>query len=274
MDPDTLADPDALADALAAKAPSWETGRHHGYHAISLGWYESELIRRTDPGQRTIGRYFAEEIAAPLDLDFHIGPPQPTSTTRGSRATWATGTGCGWSATWPSCRARSCEISSTRDHSRRGRSGTRPWWDNPFAMTTTSAASSCRASNGTDTARSVAIAYGEFATGGQRLGIDAATLTNLTEAAAPPTEGVQDLVVHMPTSYSLGYCKPWPGFEFGSPRAFGTPGAGGSWALRTRTCRWGYCYAMNGMGLHLVEDPGEVRIGHAARTAAAANLGR
>jgi hypothetical protein len=40
---------------------------------VSLGWYESELIRQADPAGRTLGRYFAEEIAAPLGLDFYIG---------------------------------------------------------------------------------------------------------------------------------------------------------------------------------------------------------
>jgi CubicO group peptidase (beta-lactamase class C family) len=49
--------------------PAWTPGERHGYHAITLGWYESELIRRTDPQHRTIARYFAEEIAAPLGLE-------------------------------------------------------------------------------------------------------------------------------------------------------------------------------------------------------------
>lgn len=71
----TLADPDAVAAAIAKQAPAWAPGKQHGYHGITLGWYESELIRRTDPQHRTIGRYFADEIAAPLDLDFYIGVP-------------------------------------------------------------------------------------------------------------------------------------------------------------------------------------------------------
>jgi hypothetical protein len=36
--------------------PSWEPGTRSGYHAISLGWYESELLRRIDPKQRSAGR--------------------------------------------------------------------------------------------------------------------------------------------------------------------------------------------------------------------------
>ena len=71
----TLADPDAAAAAIGPQKPAWTPGEQHGYHAVTLGWYESELIRRTDPQHRTIGRYFAEEIAAPLGLDLYIGLP-------------------------------------------------------------------------------------------------------------------------------------------------------------------------------------------------------
>ena len=71
----TLADPDAVAAAIGPQKPAWTLGERHGYHAVTLGWYESELIRRTDPQHRTIGRYFADEIAAPLGLDLYIGLP-------------------------------------------------------------------------------------------------------------------------------------------------------------------------------------------------------
>ncbi|HET9517368.1 MAG TPA: serine hydrolase domain-containing protein, partial [Actinoplanes sp.] len=68
-----LADLDLVAAALALQRPLWEPGTRHGYHAITLGWYESELLRRVDPGGRSLGRYFADEIARPLGLDFTIG---------------------------------------------------------------------------------------------------------------------------------------------------------------------------------------------------------
>jgi CubicO group peptidase (beta-lactamase class C family) len=70
-----IADPEKLSKRIAAQAPLWPPGTRHGYHAVTLGWYESELIRHADPQGRTLGRYFAEEIAAPLDLDFYIGLP-------------------------------------------------------------------------------------------------------------------------------------------------------------------------------------------------------
>jgi CubicO group peptidase (beta-lactamase class C family) len=53
----------------------WRPGTRHGYHAITLGWYEGELIRRVDPAGRSLGHFFAEEIAKPLGLEVYIGLP-------------------------------------------------------------------------------------------------------------------------------------------------------------------------------------------------------
>jgi CubicO group peptidase (beta-lactamase class C family) len=70
-----LADPAKLSPKIAAHAPLWSPGTRHGYHAVTLGWYEPELIRHVDPQGRTIGRFFDQEVAQPLDLDLYIGLP-------------------------------------------------------------------------------------------------------------------------------------------------------------------------------------------------------
>ena len=44
-----------------------------GYHAITQGYLQGELVRRVDG--RTIGTFFREEVAGPLGADFHIGLP-------------------------------------------------------------------------------------------------------------------------------------------------------------------------------------------------------
>jgi CubicO group peptidase (beta-lactamase class C family) len=62
-----------IVDALAAQAPLWPPGTAHGYHMRSFGWLVGEVIRRIDG--RTVGRFFADEIAAPLGLDYWIGLP-------------------------------------------------------------------------------------------------------------------------------------------------------------------------------------------------------
>ncbi|HYE03619.1 MAG TPA: serine hydrolase domain-containing protein, partial [Phycisphaerales bacterium] len=75
LTPGLLADPESLGRALACERPCWDPGARHGYHGLTLGWYQSELLRRVDPRGRTLGRYFAEEVAAPLGAEFYIGLP-------------------------------------------------------------------------------------------------------------------------------------------------------------------------------------------------------
>ena len=71
-----VADPDRLAAVLARQKPAWPPGTRQAYHGITLGFYESELLRRVDPEHRTLGRFFQEEIATPLGLDFYIRLPE------------------------------------------------------------------------------------------------------------------------------------------------------------------------------------------------------
>src|SRR5215217_8621270 len=82
LDLATIADRDALAGVISRQKPAWEPGMRHGYHGISLGWYEGELIRRIDPKLRSIGRFFQEEIAEPLGAEFYIGVPAEVSGSR------------------------------------------------------------------------------------------------------------------------------------------------------------------------------------------------
>jgi CubicO group peptidase (beta-lactamase class C family) len=82
LDRPTIANPDALAATIAKQKAAWEPGTRHGYHDISLGWYEGELIRRVDPQHRSLGRFFREEIAEPLGLEFYIGLPSTVPNSR------------------------------------------------------------------------------------------------------------------------------------------------------------------------------------------------
>lgn len=59
--------------ALARQEPLWEPGTRHGYHALTFGWLTGELVRRVTG--RSLGTVFAEDVAAPLGLDFWIGLP-------------------------------------------------------------------------------------------------------------------------------------------------------------------------------------------------------
>src|SRR5204862_7204530 len=77
-----LADRDRLAAVLARQKPAWEPGTRQGYHAITLGFYESELLRRLDPQHRSLGQFFQDEIATPLGLDIYIRLPETISNSR------------------------------------------------------------------------------------------------------------------------------------------------------------------------------------------------
>ena len=62
----------------------------------------------------------------------------------------------------------------------------------------------------------------------------------------------------MPSWLSLGFLKPGPQLGFGtSQRAFGTPGAGGSFGFADPDTRLGFAYVMNNMHFYVVDDPRE-----------------
>jgi hypothetical protein len=54
-DPGPRRRPDRLAAVLARQTPAWEPGTRQAYHGITIGFYESELLRRVDPGHRSLG---------------------------------------------------------------------------------------------------------------------------------------------------------------------------------------------------------------------------
>jgi CubicO group peptidase (beta-lactamase class C family) len=72
--PEDLADWQKCTELLAAQEPWWEPGTAPGYHAVTQGYLVGEVIRRIT-GQ-TLGTFFSENVAQPLDADFHIGTPE------------------------------------------------------------------------------------------------------------------------------------------------------------------------------------------------------
>ena len=65
---------DLICSELAKQEPFWEPGTAHGYHAITYGHLVGEVVRRVSG--KSIGQYFNDEIAVPLNLDFWIGLPE------------------------------------------------------------------------------------------------------------------------------------------------------------------------------------------------------
>jgi CubicO group peptidase (beta-lactamase class C family) len=260
LDVEILADHDRLAEILAKQAPAWEPGTRHGYHAISLGWFQSELLRRVDPQRRSLGRYFRDELATPLDLDIHIGLPETFPETRigfiSRGSLWSLLSQLGKRHVVPVRMV----LAMLRRKSLTGRSFSNPRLKDPTAINTDPAlrAVEIPSANGMADARSIARLYGVFATGGAELGIRKQTLDDLMDDAIQPTGGLRDLVLKTEMNYSLGFSRPNVDFDFASSlRAFGTPGAGGSFCFADPDARLGMAYIMNRMGSHLLDDPRE-----------------
>lgn len=256
-----LADLDVVASALAEQAPAWEPGTRHGYHGISLGWYEGELVRRVDPAKRSLGRFFAEEIAAPLDAEFYIGLPD---TVDPGRLAFIHGY---------KPAEMLLHLNEMPPRFVAGflnpRSITSRTFANPRVLRETSnynrmdvLRTELPAANGTGEVRAIARIYGEMASGGARLGIVPATMQALVQPARPPREGLRDVVLGIDSVFSLGYVKPFPRFRFGSRAgaAFGTPGAGGSFGFADPDTGVGFAYAMNRTGFRLWDDAREVAL--------------
>src|SRR4030095_13606447 len=70
------------AAILPRQTPAWPPGTRQAYHALTLGFYEGELLRRIDPQHRSLGQFFQEEIATPLGLDLYIRLPETIPNSR------------------------------------------------------------------------------------------------------------------------------------------------------------------------------------------------
>jgi len=249
-----LSDLDALAAVLARQKPAWEPGTRHGYHGISLGWFESELLRRVDPHHRSLGQFFQEEIAQLLGLEFSLGGKVPA---------------------FPEARIATIYAFTPFQmllHLGSLSTGMVLAYLNPRSLTRRSLGNpnvhspadfnlpawrivEFPSGGGIGQVRSVAKLYSVFATGGKELGFTPETLQALTSPAAPPSDGVRDEIVKEDTSFSLGLMKPFPAFPFGSEQAFGTPGAGGAFGYADPAEQIGYAYAPNKLGFTMWNDP-------------------
>ena len=256
-----VADQARLSAILAAQKPAWPPGTRHGYHAITLGWYESELIRRTDPNGRSLGRFLADELAGPLGLDLHIGLPESVPRERVAH-------------THNSARAESLlhlgvmppgfVAASLNPVGLTARTVSIPRdaiaWDGDYNRDDVRAVE-IPSANGIGTAAAVAQLYGAAATGNPARGLSATVLDELAAPSTPPSGGLRDKVMHVDVAYSLGLCKPVPHFRFGSSdKAFGTPGFGGSFGFADPDTGTGFAYTMSRLGFHLWSDPREIAL--------------
>lgn len=253
-------EPSRLSPALAHQRPLWEPGTRSGYHAYTIGFYEGELLRRIDPEHRTLGRFFRDEIAKPLGLEFYIGLPASVPRERLAPIAFFHPSALiidPLSIPW------GFYGSMGDPRSLGGRAFSNPNLAEVFPdyLRPTLRELELPAVFGIGEARAMAKAYGAFATGGAELGLRPATLVALEETARLPRDGAIDLVLQVPVSFSLGFDKPIDPFLFGSSHtAFGTPGAGGGFAFADPDRGVGYAYTPNRLGYLVYNDPRDLAL--------------
>lgn len=224
---------DARMAALLAEQPR-KVSREDGprYHAVTFGWLCGELVRRVDG--RSIGRFFAEEVAAPLGLDAWIGLPErfePRVARIERDATFAD------------------QFALTREDDEMA------WsiWSNPPRFTGGELAANMRswhaaevpATNGIASARSLACLYGCLAAGGAIDGVRLLSPETIAAGTRPLARG-HDPFLHMPLAFATGYQLQTSEMALGPvDDAFGHTGAGGSSHGGWPSLGTGFSYAPN-----------------------------
>ena len=231
-----FSDWELITSALARQEPLWEPGTAHGYHAITYGHLVGELLRKIDG--RTIGQYFKEEIAEPLDLDFWIGlpdsefnrvsdiyPSKPgplqylfpllTKLPRfmlPGRAKFLLDFG-------DTSKPVGAAFNNPPISSSAGMEANTKKWRN----------AEIPAANGHGTARSIAKLYGILANGGSRDGIHVLSPETIEKGRQTQSDGKDLVLGGMRTRFGLGFMLGTENVSMGpNPNAFGHGGAGGS----------------------------------------------
>jgi CubicO group peptidase (beta-lactamase class C family) len=228
-----------VVEQLATQTPRWDWHEPApGYHVRSYGWLTGEIVRRVTG--RTIGRFFADEIAGPLGLDWWIGlpeseeprlatllpppPPEDPELRELMDAVMAPGTMTGDAMTGPSNLFHYDDMWNTRQLH----------------------AAELPSSNGIASAHAIARLYAATVgdVDGHRV-LSAATVARATEVESDGN----DRVIGVPEQFGLGFSL-GPGLPPAcGADAFGHPGAGGSLGFADPEARLGFGYAMNQMQL-------------------------
>ncbi|WP_406731296.1 serine hydrolase domain-containing protein [Streptomyces sp. NBC_01794] len=230
-----------MAAALATQRPLWTPGTAHGYHGRTWGWLVGEVIRRVSG--RTPGRFFADEIAAPLGLDFFIGLPADQRD-RVSRMVYQRP-----AVDLTTVPAESVpeelreQVAAWRDpesFSNRAYAVTDPAeidFDSPEVQ-----AAELPASNGISTAHGLARMYAALI--GEVDGVRLLTSETLASATKEQASG-KDQVMLIPSRFSSGYMLPTETNPMIGPNSFGHTGRGGSLGFADPEHGIAFGYAMN-----------------------------
>jgi CubicO group peptidase (beta-lactamase class C family) len=233
-----LYDWDRVCELLAAQAPWWEPGAKSGYHAITQGYLQGELVRRATG--RSVGTFFHDEVAAPLGADFHIGLPASEDHRVADLVppdlSAALGTGAIQPDTLAARTLLSCPLDATEPRTRAWRGAEIP------------------AAGGTGNARSVARVHSALACGGEADGVrlmSADAVERILEEQISGTDGV----LGVPMRFGMGFGLMSDLIPLSpNKRAFFWGGWGGSLAVIDLDAEVSVAYVMNRMGDGLAGD--------------------
>ncbi|HEV7722735.1 MAG TPA: serine hydrolase domain-containing protein [Iamia sp.] len=237
--PTALYDWDAVCAGLAAQAPWWEPGTASGYHAITQGYLQGEIVRRVTG--RSIGTFFREEVAEPLGADFHIGLPASED---GRVADLVPPPAAGLDALAAAMASDSiavrtllsCPIDATEPRTRAWRGAEIP------------------AAGGTGNARSVGRVHSALACGGEIDGVRLLSEAGV-ERILEEQSHTDDLVLGLKVRFGMGFGLMNESIPLSqSPRSFFWGGYGGSLALTDLDRRMTVTYVMNKMSTGLAGD--------------------
>lgn len=231
---------DAMTSALAAEQPWWQPGTRHGYHALTFGFLVGEIIRRITG--TSVGRYFQQEIAAPLGLDFHIGlapeheprvadmvpSPFPELDSDNPLAkVFADPESMSFKAFVMTADLLGDPLYMNK----------RPW-----------RAAEIPAANGHGNARALARIYGALAIGGALDGVRVLSAQAIETAIQEQCHGEDAVMVGLPSRFALGFALTVPETRIArGERVFGHGGMGGSQAFADPDAGLGFAYTMNKM---------------------------
>ena len=235
---------EAPVKALAAQRPVWEPGTAHGYHAGTYGWLVGEVVRRISG--KSVGTFFADEVAGPLGLDFWIGLPESEE----SRVVPMIGIDLQDSDVDEQAltERRRTLLETARDpDSLLNRPSTTTA---PDMNSRAFHAAEIPAGNGITDARSLARMYASLIGDG----VDGVRLLNdetVARASAEQANG-RDEVMGIETRFGLGFSLDG---TYGGESAFGHGGAGGSLGFADPKAEIAFGYVMNKMQLVANDDP-------------------
>ncbi len=235
---------EAPVKALAAQRPVWEPGTAHGYHAGTYGWLVGEVVRRISG--KSVGTFFADEVAGPLGLDFWIGLPESEE----SRVVPMIGIDLQDSDVDEQAltERRRTLLETARDpDSLLNRPSTTTA---PDMNSRAFHAAEIPAGNGITDARSLARMYASLIGDG----VDGVRLLNDETVARASTEQAngRDEVMGIETRFGLGFSLDG---TYGGESAFGHGGAGGSLGFADPKAEIAFGYVMNKMQLVANDDP-------------------